>query len=217
MKSSTFVLISCLAAVSLANPIPGDGGPNGELGCGTREPTSDVTVTNKQVGIDGAAVVGAASCKPEDNTECTLSHSISYTVSESVSIGVTPFGQTGEGSVIGSSIGVSVSWSTAKGTIDGSGSNCPVVAQGSDQWTCSLNIIPSVARVSGKQTTNTEDHLICDVKQNQDYTIDLPIVNQDGNPNVRTELCACPDQRGIDSPGAPQACASPCGTAGATD
>lgn len=216
MKSSLLVLLSSAAALSLANPIPGDLGPTGGIGCGTKEPTSSVTVTDQQVGIDGAAIVGAASCKPQDGTKCTLSHSVSYTVSKSVSVGITPSGQTGKNSVIGLAISVSVSWSTAKGTIDGSGSDCPVADRGADQWACALNIIPSVARVSGKQTTNTETHLICDVKENQDYTVDLPIVNRDGNPNVRTELCSCPDEPGFDSPGAPPPCAGPCRTAGAT-
>jgi hypothetical protein len=216
MKSSLLILLSSAATLSLANPIPGDTGPTALQGCGTRDPTSSVTVTDKQVGIDGVAIVGAASCKPQDGTKCTLSRSVTYTVSKSVSVGITPFGQTGTESVIGASISVSVSWSTAKGTVDGSGSDCPVVTDGSDQWTCALNIIPAVARVSGKQTTNTENNLICDIKENQDYTVDLPLVNGDGNPNVRTELCSCPDEIGCDSPGAPQHCAGPCRTAGAT-
>ena len=67
---------------------------------------------------------------------------------------------------------------------------------GADQWTCALDIVPSVVRVSGKRTTATREDHDCDVKDNQDFTIDLPIVNKNGNPNVRTELCACPDQKG---------------------
>ena len=215
MKVSTVATLITIFSVSLANPLPADGhGPGGQLGCGSKDPTSDVTVTHKDVGVDGQAVVSAASCKPQAGEECSLSHTISYTVSKSVSIGVTPFGQNGKGSVIGTSISVSVSWSTAKGTLDGSGSNCPVSKKGADQWTCALDIIPSVARVSGKQTTNTENNHKCDVKEDQDYTVDLPIVNKDGNPNVRTELCACPDQKGWASPGAPPKCATPCATAG---
>lgn len=78
-----------------------------------------------------------------------------------------------------------------------------------------LNFIPAVTRVPQNQKTNMEDHLFWDVKEDQDYTIDLAIMNQDGNPNVRTEICACPDPPGSGSPNAPQKYISACGLAGA--
>lgn len=206
MQFPTFFLLAALISSTFANPIPADGGPFDDLGCANQPSTTDVVVTNKQIGIDGNPVVGAGTCTPKANTPCTVEYAISYTVSLTVSVGIAPSSPIG-------GLGVDVSWSTEKGSVDNLGSDCPVAPAGADQWTCGLNIFPSVVRISGTQTTSEEDNLVCKYMTDQPFTVDAPIINNDGNPNIRTELCACQDRVGWASPGAPPLCGSPCATA----
>ena len=103
IRSSAAFFFLSMVSLSIANPVPGDSGPNARVGVSlycVKPPTSDETITNKE-GVDGQAVVGVASCKPQAGEECTLFHTINYTVSKSVSVSVTPFSQNGKVSVIG--------------------------------------------------------------------------------------------------------------------
>lgn len=205
MQFSTLIVFIAFISLTLANPIPGDVSPNDPPGC---DPSpQNVVVTDKQIGVEGNTIVGASSCIPVSDEACQLSHSISYTVSLTVSVGVAPTTE------VGGLGGVDVAWTTAKGSTDGSGSDCPVAPAGADQWTCALNIMPAVVRISGTETTIQANGIHCDIKTDQPFTLDAPIINSDGSPNIRTQLCACQDFVGWASPGAPPLCASPCKTA----
>ena len=205
MQFPTLVVFAAFISLTFANPIPGDVSPNDLPGC---DPSpQDVVVTDKQIGVEGKTIVSSAHCVPVPSAPCQVTHGDSYTVSLTVSIGIAPTTKVGG---LGS---VGVAWDTAKGSLDSSGSDCPVAPAGVDQWTCALNILPSVVRISGTETTIQANGIHCDVKTDQPFTLDAPIINSDGNPNVRTQVCACQDFIGWASPGAPPLCASPCKTA----
>ena len=104
---------------------------------------------------------------------------------------------------IGGGIGVSVATETVQGTTTTSGEEC----QG--PWSCGLLLIPNLMRVTGKHTY-IPDGESCTSKTD-DYTIDYPVLNPDGSPNVGTDVCACPNKDHATDAGAPPPCPNPCG------
>jgi hypothetical protein len=102
-----------------------------------------------------------------------------------------------------------LNWSITTATIDViESAECPAGG-----WTCGLAITPSVYQITGYVAW--EVPIGCDIPSNYhdgNYTVQFPIVDDQGKAVVTMLVCACPDKVGWDDAHAPSKCPFNCTT-----
>ncbi|KAF4624007.1 hypothetical protein G7Y89_g14169 [Cudoniella acicularis] len=153
-----------------------------------RQGPQPVTVTYEITNIaeaDGPAFnIGASG-----GAGVTLSHSESYQVGYSISIGANLGLDIDEIFHLG--ISASISKDTSRGSTDGAGVACPAVKKGGgDQWTCSLSITPKLVVKTG-----TQDF----AGTKAPYRVSFPRVTNENILFFEADLCACTNKKGSGS------------------
>ena len=100
-----------------------------------------------------------------------------------------------------------MSTTETRGTSQGASVSCPV-----GPWKCALLFLPDILSVSGQKSVHGQSGATCDKDEYHvgPYTVELPVIGEEGGATGRVEYCACRNYDHWNAEGAPSRSCDPC-------